>query len=345
MEKTDLRRLTASAREQVRRTVIRLLKRGHTQSAIALELGLNRLTVNKWSQAHEHKGNEALREAPRGRPAGSGRCLSPAQEERIQRELIDHTPDQLKLKFALWSAKAVRALIKQLFLIELPERTVRKYLSRWGFTPQRAIKRAYEQRPEAVEHWLRQQYPAIVKRAKAEGAEISWADETAASSVEHFARGYAPRGKTPVVSLSQSKRCRVNLISAITNQGKLRFMLYRETLDADKFIEFLKRLCKEAERKVFLIVDNLRVHHAKKVAAWLDENRLRIELFYLPSYSPELNPDEYLNADLKARLNAGEPVRTPKAMHAKLLGHLRSLQKQPRRIQAYFRHAKIQYAA
>jgi len=122
-------------------------------------------------------------------------------------------------------------------------------------------------------------------------------------------------------------------------------MLYRESLDAKRFIEFLKRLCKEAQRKVFLIVDNLRVHHAKMVTEWVEQNTERIELFYLPSYSPELNPDEYLNTDLKARMNAGEVVRTPKAMQSKLLRHLRSLQKQPARIRSYFRHEKIRYAA
>jgi len=312
---------------------------------VSEELGVSRATINNWAQAHKKRGAASFKEKPHGRPKGSGRRLSPEQEAEIQRQLVDHTPDQLKLKFALWNAQAVRALVKQLFSLDFPVRTVRKFLARWGFTPQRPIKRAYEQRPQEVQKWLQEEYPRIVKRAKAEGAEIHWADETAASSEEHYPRGYAPRGKTPVLVISQKNRTRINLISAITNQGKLRFMLYRDTLDADRFIDFLKRLCKDAKRKVFLILDNLRVHHARKVSAWQQEHAEQIELFYLPSYSPELNPDEYLNADLKARLNAGEPVRTPEAMQGKLLSHLRSLQKQPDRIQSYFRHEKIRYAA
>jgi len=345
MDKIDIRKLAPAAREQLRETAVRLVGRGHTQTKVASELGIHRLIVGKWVRAYAIAGAQALKEPARGRPSGSGRSLTLAQEGVLQRKLVDHTPDQLKLKFALWNAQAVRALIKQAFSIDLPVRTVRKYLARWGFTPQRPVKRAYEQRPQAVRQWLEEQYPAIQKRARDEGAEISWADETAVSSVEHYPRGYAPRGKTPVLALSQAGRCRINLVSAITNQGKLRFMLYRENLDAEMFIEFLKRLCKEAQRKVFLIVDNLRVHHARKVAEWIEQNSERIELFYLPSYSPELNPDEYLNADLKARMNAGEVVRSPKAMQSKLLGHLRSLQKQPARIRSYFRHEKIHYAA
>lgn len=212
MEKIDVRKLEPAAREQLRCTMMRMPGRGHSQTAAAAELGINRLTVHNWAKAYAERGAAALKDGQRGRPQGVGRALTPAQEERVKKELIDLTPDQLKLKFVLWSAQAVRAAIKQMFLVDSPVRTVRKYLARWGFTPQRPVKRAYEQRPEVVEKWLKDTYPAIVSRAKAEGAEISWADETAASSVEHYARGYAPRGKTPVLVLSpgQSHRYVIN---------------------------------------------------------------------------------------------------------------------------------------
>ena len=344
MEQIDVRRLDSGAREQLRRTVVRMHKRGHTMTSIAKELGLHRQTVSGWVAAEAAGGAAALKEARRGRSVGSGRILSAAQEERIQQEIVDRTPDQCKLRFALWSAQAVRALIKQLFAVELPVRTVRKYLARWGFTPQRPLKRAYEQRPEAVDKWVKEQYPAIVERAKEEGAEISWADEAGVSSVEHYPRGYAPKGKTPVLVLSQSKRERINLISAITNQGTMRFMLYRDTLSADVLIKFLTRLIKDAKKKVFLVLDNLRVHHSRKVKAWLEGKEELIELFFLPSYSPELNPDEYLNCDLKARMSEGEPVRNAKHLKGKVISHLRSIQCQPERIKKYFRHEKIRYA-
>ena len=128
---------------------------------------------------------------------------------------------------------------------------------------------------------------------------IHWGDETAVSSVEHYPRGYAPQGKTPALALSQSKRSRINLISAITNQGTMRFMMHRDTLTAEVLIKFLERLIREAERKVFVVLDNLRVHHSRKVREWLAQHPEQIELFFLPSYCPELNPDEYLNAGLK----------------------------------------------
>lgn len=342
-ERIDIRKLEPAAREQLRRTVIRLHKRGHKQSIIAQELGLRRPTVSGWIA--KVKAGRGVKEARRGRPLGDGRKLTPAQEERLRQDIVDKTPDQRKLRFALWNAQAARALIQAHFLIDLPVRSVRNYLKRWGFTPQRPLKRAFEQKPQAVRKWLETDYPAIAARAKREGAEIHWGDETAVSSLEHYPRGYAPRGKTPVLVLSQSKRERINLISAIPNRGALRFMMSRNTRTAEVLIQFLERLIREAGRKVFLILDNLRVHHSRKVRDWLADELDHIELFFLPSYSPELNPDEYLNADLKARMSAAEPVRDGAHLKRKVVSHLRSIQKQPARVRSYFRANSIRYAA
>lgn len=342
-ERIDTRKLEPAAREQLRRTVLRLHRRGHSQAVIAAELGLRRPTVSAWLA--KVAAGQGTGEGQRGRRMGEGRRLTAAQEARIRNDLVDRTPDQVKLRFALWNARAVRAHIQQCFLVELPTRLVRKYLNRWGVTPQRPIKRAFEQPPAAVQRWLQSDYPAIAARAKAEGAVICWGDETAVSSVEHYPRGYAPKGKTPILVLSQAKRERINLISAVTNQGLMRFMLYRETMTAEVLIRFMKRLIKDAHRKVFLILDNLRVHHSRVVKTWLTEQREQIEVFFLPSYSPELNPDEYLNGDLKARMHAGEPARNGEHLRKKVTSHLRSIQKQPKRVRSYFRAKPVAYAA
>jgi transposase len=163
--------------------------------------------------------------------------------------------------------------------------------------------------------------------------------------VGHYPRSYAPKGKTPVRVLSQSKRERIHLISAITNQGTLRFMMYRDTLTAEVLIRFLERLIRAAGRKVFLVLDNLRVHHSRKVREWLADRQDLIELFFLPSDSPELNRDEYLNTYLKARMSAAEPVRDAAHLKRKVVFHPRSLQKQPARIRSYFKAGPIKYAA
>lgn len=280
-ERLDVRKLEPAAREQLRRTAVRMFQRGHAQSAIARELGVRRPTVTAW--VGKSQSGQSLKEGRRGRPRGDGRRLTPEQEAHIRQAIVDTTPDELKLPFALWNAQAVQALIKAYVLVSLPVRTVRLYLQRWGFTPQRPLKRAFEQQPGAVQKWRDTEYPAIAARAKVTGAEICWGDKTAVAAIEQYPRGYAPKGQTPVRVLSQAKRERINLISAITNRGAMRFMLYRNTLTADLLIKFLERLIRAANRKVFLILDKLRVHHRRKVRQWLADKLDQIELFFLPS--------------------------------------------------------------
>jgi hypothetical protein len=196
------------------------------------------------------------------------------------------------MDFALWNRAAVRELIERECGLNLSIRGVGNYLKRWGFTPQKPIKKAYEQQPAAVQQWLDESYPAIEARAKAEEAEIHWGDETALVNTDVRGRSYAPAGKTPVTYTVGGTRHKLSMIATVTNQGKTRWMIIDEAFNADKLIEFLAALIKEAERKIFLILDNLRVHHSKPVKAWAVEHQDKIELFYLPSYSPELNPEE-----------------------------------------------------
>ena len=226
----------------------------------------------------------------------------------------------------------------------MPIRTVGEYLKRWGFTPQKPLRRAYEQNPKAVKKWLEEQYPVIAKRAKREKAEIHWGDETGLSNGYQYGRSYAPRGQTPLMRVC-ARRENVGLISTVTNQGQMRFMLFREAMNATIMKKFLARLVKDVDRKVFLILDNLKVHHSNPVRKWLEEHKDRIEVFYLPAYCPELNPDEYLNNDLKTSVYSAEPVRTRAQLKRKAISHLRTLQKKPQAVRRFFEHPKVAYAA
>lgn len=191
----------------------------------------------------------------------------------------DKEPDQLKLPFALWTRRAIVQIIKKLYRIDMPVRTLGEYLKRWGFTPQKPLKRAYEQNPKAVRKWLSEEYPLIVEKARKERAEIHWGDETGLSNNSQHGRSYAPRGKTPAIRLCAKKE-RINLISSITNQGKVRFMVYQDAMNAQTLIKFLERLIRDTDQKVFLILDNLRVHHSTVVKEWLDGREQKIQLFF-----------------------------------------------------------------
>ena len=344
MEKFDARKLSPSAQQEIRYQVIRLRKKGLKRSEVSEITGVHPSTISKWWKAYKDSGNKALKGKKQGRPTGTGRTLSSEREMEIQKALIDKCPDQMKLPFALWTRKAVQQLIKELYRIDMPIRTVGEYLKRWGFTPQKPLKKAYKQNSKAVEKWLKDEYPAIKQRAKKEQAEIHWGDETGLCNDSYHGRSYAPRGKTPAIKLHP--RCqRVNLISTVTNQGKVRFMVYKDRMNSQTLIKFLKRLIKGSSKKLFLILDNLKVHHSYIVRDWLKEHKDEIEVFFLPSYSPELNPDEYLNCDLKEGVHSGVPARTKKDLKKKAISHLRKLQKMPGRVSSYFRHPKIKYAA
>ncbi|MFN9472535.1 IS630 family transposase [Acidovorax sp.] len=344
MEATDMRKLSRDARHERRVQVIRLRNAGQTYEQIAQQTGLSRTGVFDICKRHEQAGAKALRDAPHGRKRGDGRLLDATQEALIQKLIADKTPDQLKMPYALWTRAAVAELIEHRLGIRLPVRTMGLYLARWGFTPQKPMKKAYEQSPAAVKKWLEEDYPVIATRAKAEGAEIHWGDESGLRSDDVRGRGFAPKGQTPVIRVN-NKRHGLSVISTVTNKGQMRWSIFDGALNTNILIDFLRRLIKGATKKIYLILDNLRVHHAKPVKAWLADHAEAIEVFYLPSYSPELNPDEMANADIKQAVTKLAPARTKLQLVKATAHHLRSVQRQPERIRKYFEHGPVRYAA
>ncbi len=282
MKKNDARSLPKEVQQYNRDLAIRLFKDGKTRKDIAEIIGVNYVTVCDWIRAWNNGGDSALQLKKRGRGSQEQRKLTPKQEEALKQLLTDKNPQQLKLPFALWNRKAIQALVYNHWRVKIAVRTIGDYMKRWGFTPQRPLKRAYERNPKAVEKWLKVTYPKIQSQSKAEGAEIYWGDETGIRNDCQHSRGYSPRGKTPVVSIN-AKRFSVNMISAINNRGTVRFMMYEQNMNARVLIKFMKRLVKDAGRKVFLILDNLRVHHAKLVKAWIERNNNKIKVYYLPA--------------------------------------------------------------
>jgi transposase len=315
-----------------------------TYGAIAEQVGLSRTGVFNICQRFAAEGAKGLVSKPRGRKPDEQRLLDAAQEAEVRGLIRRHTPDELGLPFAPWSRAAVRALIARRCGVELAVRTVGKYLARWGFTAQKPIRRAYERDPAAVRRWLRRDYPAIVARAKRARGAIFWGDETGLRSDDVRGRSYAPRGRTPVVRVCH-KRAGLSLISAVTNRGELRWMVVDGAVNAPAFIRFLERLVRDARCKIFLILDRLKAHRARLTRDWLAEHRAEIEVFYLPSYSPDLNPDEGVHADLKHAVPRKAPARSKQRLRRAAIGHMRRLSRMPKRIRSIFRHPQFRYAA
>jgi transposase len=344
MNKPDARLLHPSIQDYLRQQGIRLREQGKRFVDIAAYLGVNRNTVSSWWSQYRELGEAALHQQKRGNKLGEGRILSPHEEQSVQALIQNHFPDELEIDSALWTRCAVQALMEQVSGVKLPIRTVGEYLKRWGFTPQKPLKRAYEQDPHAVEDWLSIEYPAIEQRAHQEGADIAWGDESGLRSDSQVGRGYAPIGNTPEIQLN-TQRARLNYIASISNQGTVRFMLYTQKLTAQVFIVFLERLIRKRTRKLMWIADRHPVHRSQAVKDWFAKHTEDIELFYLPPYSPQLNPAEYLNCDVKQGVHSKPPSRSQNQLQQRALSHLRKLQKLPQRIMKYFEHPFIAFAA
>src|SRR4051794_12326892 len=342
--KRDFRKLALATQAELRRVAVAMVRAGKTRIEAAEAVGVNRRFVGRWVKAAAQSGEAALAGGRRGRRPGEQKALSAAQQEGLRSLIIRGCPDRFGLSFALWTRQAVRALIARETGVWLTLPVVGRYLRAWGFTVQRPMRRASERRDEAVRRWLENTYPQIARRARAQGCEIQWADETGLSNQANYGRSFAPKEQTPIIR-RPARRFSQSMISSLTNQGKLRFMIYEGALKAPIFLNFLRRLVREAARKLFVIVDNLTVHRAHRVTVWVHDHADRIQLVYLPPYAPEHNSDEFLNNDLKQAMARRRTPPDKVALKSSLTSYMRSLQRCPAKVRAFFQAPSVRYAA
>jgi transposase len=324
--------------------VAAVVERGLSQVEAAALYGVHFNSIGNWVRAFRRSGEAGLAQQRRGRRAGEVAKLAPWQQAQIVKTITEKNPDQLQLPFALWTREAVRDLVERRFSVRLAIRTVGDYLGRWGFTPQKPTQRAYERDQAAVERWLAESYPALRARAKKEGAQILWGDEMGIRSDHARGRSFAPAGQTPVVGKT-GRRFSVNVIQAVGNRGELWFRVFAGRFGQDVFIDFLRRLVKTAQgRKLILVVDGHPGHRGKKARSFIDAHRELLEVVYLPGYSPDLNPAEYLNNDTKHGVLKTRPA-TPDELAGRTRSHLHRRQKQPHVVRGFFRHPAVAYAA
>ena len=346
MEKIDARKLSPRELSEKRRIAIKLREKGIANKEVAEIVGISAQTISTYYSQYKKDGSNIFKVKNAGRPKNVGKKLSDEQEAFIIKKLIDTTPQQLKFKFALWTREAVQTLIKYEIDIDMPISTVGYYLAKWKFTSKKPIKRAYERKDKATKAWLEEEYPKIKKQAKKENADIWWGDETACVSLPTNLKGYAPIGsKNKPVLKHPARKFKINMISAITNTGKTMFALYDESVNVEKFIDFLQKVIESSEKKVYMIVDNLRVHHAKLVTAWIEKHKNRIAIFYLPPYSPDYNPDEYLNQDYKRNANKNRIPTNLKELRENTENYMDNLIKDTQKVSNFFKHPSISYAA
>jgi transposase len=304
-------------------------------------MGISRATMYNWLSLYRHGGWQALDAKKRGgrKPKLDGPAL-----QWIYQTVTLKNPLQLKFTFALWTAKMIGQVIHQQFGIKLSKASVCRLLNHLGLTPQRPVWRAYQQKPEEVQRWLNEDYPRIKQMAKRQKAIIFFGDEAGIRSDHHAGTTWAQKGKTPIVT-STGARFGLNMISAVSAQGEFRFMVVKGRVKAAQFIQFIKRLLHGVPQRVFLIVDGHPVHKAKMVSRFIETVKDRFQIFLLPPYSPELNPDERVWNDLKNNTIGHQVITNPQQLHRAVISHLRFIQKSPQRIRSYYHCETTKYAA
>lgn len=335
----DARTYSHHALEEIRLSAIKRVEAGESPELVATGMGINRRTIYRWLEAYHYGGEEALKAKP---IPGAPPKLNAKQMEKLARIVREKNPQQLKFEYALWTLAMIRELIRQKFDVQLSEVSVGRLMKRLGFSPQRPLYRAWQQDPAVVEQWQTMEYPKIAQRAKRENALIFFADESGIRSDHHAGTPWAPVGRTPVVPATGA-RFSLNLLSAVNALGHFRFMTVEGNVTAHIFRDFLKRLITGIERKVFLIVDGHPAHKAKLVKAFVEDNAEHIELFFLPPYAPELNPDELTWAHVKAKI-AKTTAQTKDELKAAVERVMHSLQKMPRIVASFFHTPSCAYA-
>jgi len=342
METHDGRKLTPEAQEVLRKRVVdAIVNHGMRQVDACKTFNVSKTSVHNWLTAYKKGGMAALDKKRHGRPPGSR--LKGYQAGTIVRMITDRCPDQLKLPFALWTREAVADLINDRYGISISVWTAGRYLKKWGFTPQKPARRAYERNPKAVKKWLNEEYPDIRKEARKRGAAIHWGDEMGMRSDHQTGHTWGRKGVTPIVPAT-GKRFGCNMISTVTNQGHMSFMVFTKRFTADVFIEFLSRLMRNSKKSIFLIIDSHPVHRSAKVNRWVSKQNEKLTLFYLPGYSPELNPDELLNQDVKANALKRRRPHNRDEMLDDIRSYLRSTQRRPDIVRSYFLQKDVAYA-
>lgn len=340
MDLPDARSLSAESLEILRRLAVRaVVDLGLRQKEVAAIFGVSENAVGTWCRAYRQQGEDGLDVLPHGRPVGTGRVLTPAEEKILQAILQDASPDVYQIPIPTWTRRAVQALIAKRYGIDLSEQGVGNYLHRWTMTPQKPSRHAREQDPEEVREFEEELLPEAEDKAEKEDGELHFVDEAGIQVQDQIGTSHALVGRTPVLEFPKT-RIQQSLIASVTPDGQLTYDLFPGTLTANKFIDYLEQLIASTDKKVFLVIDRHPAHTAGAVDEWVEDHTDEIEFVWLPRYSPEYNPEEFLNNDVKASLKSQPlPEDTPAFVKTirKILDEIATLSE---RITGYFRQAK-----
>lgn len=311
-----------------------------SQADAAAQYGVSANTMSQWVSLYREQGEAGLAVQPQGRPEGSGRVLSSEQEEAMRRLVVDSLPRDHDIPSATWTRQAVAELMAKRMGVELTLQGVGQYLRRWGLTPQKPARQAREQDPDEVREFVEQTLPEVKEKAEAEEAQLHFVDEVGVKTNDQIGTSYAPEGNTPVLEVPKT-HIEQDVISSVTPDGDLLYWAFPGTMKAEKFISFLEHLVSKASGKIIVFADRHPAHDAQAVEDWLKGREAQIELEWLPRYSPEYNPDEFLNNDLKQVLENEPMPQSASAFRETICDILDWIASMPDRVKGYFGQTKV----
>jgi transposase len=321
-----------------------VIKHGYTQKETSKLFGFSPTSMGKYIREYRAKGESSFKYEKRGVKEGARSKISRKQESKLIYDILHHTPDEIGMEYSLWTSRVVKDYIEKEFGVTYARSTIRDLMRKLGFSSQKPIRLSYKRDPQKISKWLQETYPTIKARAKKEGARIYWGDEMGLQSFDNKGKTYGVKGETPTIKKSGS-RFKCNMLAAISAEGVMNWMVFEDNFTAETFIVFLKRLVRQIKVKIFLIVDNHKVHHSKKVMNYVVKNKDKIELFYLPPYCPDMNPQELVNQDVKSNCNNFRPLRTMQDLTINLRYYLTQVQYNAQKLKNYFKKQEVAYAA
>lgn len=332
----DTRKLSPNELSLIRKKAVEsIVIHGLSKQEASAIFGISRVSIWKYIKEYKNGKEKSFEYKKRGVKIGTGSKLNKLQINQLVSDVISYTPDELGMNYTLWTSKVVHEYIISNYGINYNRRSVRKIMTKLGFSSQKPIKLAYERNPKRIEEWLTETYTKIKVKAMAEGARIYWGDEMGIQSTDNRGKTYGLKGKTPVIKKTGS-RFKCNMLAAISPQGFMNWMVFEDNFTSKKFIEFLGRMIRQIKQKIFLILDNHRVHHSKKVQAYVEKHKDKLELFYLPPYCPDMNPQELVNQDVKANANNFRALKSLNDLMINLRYYLTTLQFNEFKIMNFF---------
>ncbi|MBI5431917.1 MAG: IS630 family transposase [Planctomycetes bacterium] len=338
MTERDARSLDHATLEEMRRLGVSRVLAGESQVAVAASLQVNLHTVSKWMRKYRAGGADALTST---KAPGPPRTLSDSQLAKLRRIVIGKNPRQLHFGPALWTLSLVGELIEQLFSVVHHASTISRLLHGMGITPQVPTKRSTRRDEQEIQHWIRSEFPKIVRERDRLQATLLFSDETGVHEDGPVGRTWGERGKTPLVKISGTRR-RVNVISALSPRGRLWFRCYGGTLTATRFVEFLQSLLDDTSKPIVLVIDRHPAHVAACTRRFIQANRRRLRVHYLPGYAPELNPDEHVWSYLKGAFRR-DPLDADERIEEVVGQEMSKLQSNPRTVKSFFDHPEVRY--